>query len=670
MRFFEAVGLPAVFGLTAALAACGRPVDGPTRALAQPAAQTPSTNGARNEAPEAPEFPAGAEWLNTNRPLTMKELRGKIVLLDFWTSGCINCMHIIPDLKRLEKKYRDELAVVGVHSAKFLSEREVDNIREAILRYELEHPVVNDKDFLIWNTYGVSAWPTLVLIAPDGKVVGARSGEGVYEPFDRAIGMLVKEFDARGQINRQPLRIALEKDRKPKSVLSYPGKIAADARGRRLFFTDSNHNRVIIASLNGAIQEVIGEGAIGLKDGDFQTAQFFHPQGLCYDATRNALYVADTENHAIRKIDLKARRVTTLAGTGQQAGYPPQGGVGRSVALNSPWDVLLHGSTLYIAMAGSHQLWTLDLKTLRAEPYAGTAGENIVDGPLAQALLAQPSGLTTDGKALYFADSEASAVRRAGLAGKDGVKTIIGEGLFEFGDVDGPYPKARLQHPLGVAYHNGYVYVADTYNHKIKRVHLKTRRLETFIGTGRRGMADGPAKKATLNEPGGLVFVGETIYIADTNNHLIRAYDPAARAVRTLRLTGIEKLAKRTMPAFTGKEQRFEAQEVSPEARTLEIVIELPKGTKFNKAAPFRARAKSDRPEAVAVGAFQATQPAAKLSIPIVPKSGEATLSVDLTIHYCDAGNEGLCYFKETRLIVPVRVAPGGASSASVTYAL
>jgi thiol-disulfide isomerase/thioredoxin len=492
---------------------------------------------AQDTRPIAPEFPE-LEWLNTDKPLTLKSLQGKIVLLDFWTYCCINCIHIMPDLKKLEKKYPNELVVIGVHSAKFTNEKEAENIRDAILRYEIEHPVVNDKDLQIWNMYGVNSWPTLGLIDPNGRIVRGWAGEGHLEEIDRAIAQLITEN--RNTLNRTPLKLALEKDKRPRTTLAFPGKLVTDAKTDRLFITDSNNNRIVIANTDGKITQIIGSGKIGLKDGDFETAQFFRPQGLRYDATADAIYVADTENHAVRKIDLAKKIVTTLAGNGKQAGYPPRGGNGKTVRLSSPWDVLQVGQKLYIAMAGTHQLWTLNLKNGDCIPYAGTAGENIKDGEVRQALLAQPSGLAYDGTRLFFADSEVSAVRYADLK-KGEVRTLIGEGLFEYGDVDGTYPKARLQHPLGVVYKDGFVYVADSYNHKIKRIDPNLRKVETFIGTGRNGNTNGAAKQATLNEPAGLAWLGNKLYIADTNNNQIRVYDGATKQVSTLKLTLPEK---------------------------------------------------------------------------------------------------------------------------------
>jgi thiol-disulfide isomerase/thioredoxin len=395
----------------------------------------------------APDFPPGVEWLNTDRPLSLRDLRGKVVLLDFWTYCCINCMHIIPDLKKLEEKYAKELVVIGVHSAKFPGERETENIRQAILRYEIEHPVINDSAMEIWQQYAVRAWPTLMLIDPDGKVIGYKTGEGVYEPFDQLISKVIGEFDAKGKINRSPLDLKLERHKTPASMLAFPGKVLADEKSGKLFIADSNHNRVVVLSLKDySVIDVIGTGEMGMSDGSFESATFNHPQGMAFDG--KALYVADTENHAIRRVDFDGRSVRTIAGTGKQADRIEQfGGQGRSVALNSPWDLVLHSGTLYIAMAGPHQLWRMNPETGGIVPYAGTGREARIDGPLDESALAQPSGLTTDGKKLYFADSEVSAIRSADLDPKGYVETIVGQGLFDFGDKDGRGDEVRLQHP-------------------------------------------------------------------------------------------------------------------------------------------------------------------------------------------------------------------------------
>jgi len=606
----------------------------------------------------APDFPTGLDWLNTDRPLSLKEFRGKVVLLDFWTFCCINCMHVLPDLKRLEQKYARELVVIGVHSAKFTTERGTENIREAILRYDIDHPVVNDRDFAVWNSYGANAWPTFVLIDPDGRVVARHSGEGVYELFVRVIGSVVEEFDRKGRVDRTARVFAMEKSRARRSLFSYPGKIAADHAGKRLFITDSNHHRIVVLSLpDHTVLTLIGSGREGLRDGSFEEAEFNRPQGVC--VVGEALYVADTENHAIRKVDLASGTIVTLAGTGRQAQVRNEAGRGTSVALNSPWDLLENDGILYIAMAGPHQIWTLDLRTLEAKPYAGSGREDIIDGRLQPAALAQPSGIATDGKVLYVADSEVSAVRSVDLLPTGEVRTIVGQGLFEFGDRDGKRSSVRLQHPIGIVFHGGALYVADTYNNKIKRIDPVTGFTSSLIGDGKVGSQDGPVADARLNEPNGLVVVGERMYITDTNNHVIRFYDFDRGVVGTVKPRLAEKLAPRGRGpgAFAGTVTHLPVQEVREGRGSLRIALSLPDGYAWNSMAPFYVGVFS-ADSAVAVpleGEKNIDAPAFPLEIPVVYRQGLTSLLVDLIVYYCEAKSESVCLVKQIRLEIPVR---------------
>lgn len=485
----------------------------------------------------APDFTGAVGWLNVKEPISIADLKGKIVLLDFWTYCCINCMHVLPDLKALEAKYPKELVVIGVHSAKFQNEKDTANIQNAIARYRIEHPVANDANFAIWKAYDVHAWPTLVLIDPDGFIAGTVSGEGNFEMLDRSIAKLASDFRGKGKLNEQAIaKLGLKSEiSNSKSPLLFPGKIIADEKSKRLVIADSNHNRILITDLKGKVQSVIGSGNAGLRDGNFSTAEFNHPQGL---ALRDGmLWIADTENHALREVDLTAKTVKTIAGTGRQAHEHGEGGEGLKTDLNSPWDLTLVGDQLFIAMAGSHQIWLYDLKSGHTEPFAGNGRENIQDGSRHDASLAQPSGITSDGKTLFVADSEVSAVRSLPLATGGGVETLIGKGLFEFGDHDGFLDEARLQHPLGVAWGNGKIYLADTYNHRVKIIDPAAKTSVAFLGTGKPGAEDG--SNPSFNEPGGLAVAGPKLYIADTNNHAIRVADLKTGRVRTLKLSGL-----------------------------------------------------------------------------------------------------------------------------------
>ncbi len=449
-------------------------------------------------------------------------------------------MHIFPQLRKLERKFASELVVIGVHSAKFPTEKETDSLTAAVRRCELEHPVINDAEFHVWQQYGCRAWPTLMFIDPLGNVIGKHEGELTFGQFDTLMSGMVAEFDELGVIQRSPL--PTKPPAGTQSDLSFPGKVLADLPGERLFIADTNHNRIIVSSFDGDVKKVIGTGEESLADGTFAHSAFNHPQGMALEG--GILYVADTENHAIRRVDLQAGRVGTIAGTGEQ-GYDRTGGQpGHFTSLSSPWDIVLHGGVAYIAMAGIHQLWSLDLRTGIVGPYAGSGREAITDGPLATSALAQPSGITigddgSGGERLFFADSETSAIRNCDLDPNGSVRTLIGLGLFEFGDVDGDDFRVRMQHPIGITHHDGVLYVADTYNHKIKQVLPKTRSAFTVAGTGSPGHVDGPFTQARFSEPSGLSIANGMMYIADTNNHAIRVANMETSEVATLALTGL-----------------------------------------------------------------------------------------------------------------------------------
>ncbi|MDA0733988.1 MAG: alkyl hydroperoxide reductase [Chloroflexi bacterium] len=438
-------------------------------------------------------------------------------------------------MRKIEEKYATEVAVIGVHSAKFPNEKAKENLYQAVQRHELRHPVLNDGDFHVWRAYACRAWPTMMFIDPEGKVIGKHEGEISYESLDKLMGDMVVEFDDQGLLNRTALAISVETE--PDRTLSFPGKVLADGPGGRLFIADTNHNRILVTSLEGAVKQVIGSGRAGLDDGSFSTATFNHPQGMALDG--NALYVADAENHTLRKVDLTAERVETIAGNGNQGSNRETRGPGLAMELNSPWDLVYHAHALYIAMAGLHQLWSMTLGDGQIGPYAGSGGESITDGPRATAMLAQPSGIASDGTKLYFVDSETSSVRTADLNPNGRVGTIVGQDLFVFGDVDGTEDKVRLQHPIGIAYQDGIVYIADTYNHKIKKILPNTRSSFTLLGSGEAGHQDGPGHQAKFSEPSGISFAGGKLFIADTNNHLIRVADLEADRVWTLEISGV-----------------------------------------------------------------------------------------------------------------------------------
>lgn len=437
----------------------------------------------------APELSGGGGWIGSGE-LSLAGLRGKIVLLDFWTLACANCQRVIEEVRALERRYADVLVVIGVHSPKFPHEHDHDAVRRAVARHRVEHPVLDDPEMRTWDAYAVRAWPTLVLVDAAGRVALHVSGEGHADTLARAIEALVAEAEEAGTLRRG----AFEPDESAEPVevagtgeLAFPGKVAADAEGARLAVADTGHDRVLVIAPTGEILHEL-EG-------------LYMPQGVRFDG--DALLVCESGAGRVWRV--------ALDGGGREL-------LAESLVL--PWDVVRWRGHVVIAEAGRHRLWAVDAAG-ELQVIAGTGAENIVDGPALQALLAQPSGLAvTAAGDLAFADAEASALR---VLRRDGfVDTLVGRGLFEWGDADGDGEHARLQHPVGVAADRAddALYVADTFN-SLLRVwrgsHLWTVPVEGFA------------------EPGGVeVLLDGRLVVADTNNHRLVLVDPVAAVAVTI----------------------------------------------------------------------------------------------------------------------------------------
>lgn len=597
----------------------------------------------------APELESSLGWLNTDRPLLFSgELRGQVVVLDFWTYCCINCIHVLPDLAYLEEKYaREPVTFVGVHSAKFSNEASRETIRAAILRYEIRHPVVIDEGMKLWRSFAVRSWPTIMVVDPRGYIVGVAAGEGNRERIDDMIGQSLQQARATGTAAAEPLTVRREANVRAASGLAFPGKVFADRSLGRLFVADSNHNRIVIAEWPDAegrarVVKVVGCGTVGREDGPAERARFHHPQGLV--SGHGKLYVADTENHLIRAIDLQSYQVTTVAGTGRMDNDRAGGGMGTQQGLNSPWDLALEGSTLYVAMAGVHQIWRIDLPVGFSRALAGSGRENIVDGPTETAALAQPSGICLLDGAIFFADSEVSAIRGIDLA-SERVFTVIGEGLFSFGDVDGAFPAAKLQHPLGVAAHRKMLLVADTYNHKIKRVDPAARTSTTLFGTGKAGAAADDGSPVFF-EPGGLSVADDELFVADTNNHRVVRVNLVTGAWHEIALEGLSPPLEESRA-----EELLRAGPIalSPES-DVEFVLEvrLPHGAHLNPEAPWSVRVTSDGRTLVQKTGKSGEWPL-RFEVPAPAIEAGKPWEIRASFAYCHKGDAGVC--------IPVEIA-------------
>jgi thiol-disulfide isomerase/thioredoxin len=405
----------------------------------------------------------------------LSDLRGRFVLLDFWTLCCVNCHHVLAELRELEAEFADILTVIGVHSPKFEHERDLDAVSAAVARHGIHHPVLNDPDLHTWQAYAVRAWPTLVLIDPVGRIIATYSGEGHGHAIAATLREAAQAAQAEGILTPGP-DIYVAEDR-PTGVYNQPGA-ALMLDNQQLVVSDTGNHRLVITTVDDPHTPlaVIGDGQRGHRDGADAHARFNEPLGLALlprtvaDVVGYDVVVADSANHLLRGVRLADRSVRTIAGTGAQwmQGQPTLGAA-TDVALSTPWDVAWFDDSLLVAMAGDHRLWRFDPIHGDISTMAGTTNEGLVDGPPAQSWFAQPSALAPAGDVVWLADAETSALRQVS---QDMVTTVVGKGLFDFGHVDGPAHQARLQHPLGLAVtSDGDVLIADTYNGAIRRYH-------------------------------------------------------------------------------------------------------------------------------------------------------------------------------------------------------
>ena len=577
----------------------------------------------------APEL-VGRGWLNTaGRTYTIKDLRGRFVLLDFWTFCCINCLHVLDELREVEEKYADELVVVGVHSPKFEHEADPVALAAAVERYDVRHPVLDDPDLVTWQAYTARAWPTLVLVDPEGYVVAQYAGEGHAHAIDALLAELVDQHRQRGTLQRgdrpyvPPEPVATD--------LRFPAKAVALQGGGFLVADAGHHSLVELAADAETVVRRIGTGERGHADGAAEQARFSEPNGLCLlpedvaAAVGYDVVVADTVNHRLRGVQLSTGSVSTLAGTGRQWMQGDD-----TDSLSSPWDVAWWQDRVWIAMAGIHQLWTFDPRNGEADVAAGTTNEGLVDGPAADAWFAQPSGLAPDGDRLWIADAEVSALR---WIDTDGVHTGVGQGLFDFGFRDGKGDEALLQHPLGVAVlPDGTIAVADTYNHAVRRFDPGTTEVSTIA--------------RDLPEVSGLVVTGAGLVAVESAAHRLSlvATSTAVSASGMARTTSRPTL------------------DIAADGLELEVVFTPPPGEKVDdRFGPSTSLFVDATPPALlAEGGGRDTT--LHRTLVIDPSVGNGVLHIAARAASCDdhEGEGAACRMHQQDWGVPVRITPDG----------
>ncbi len=601
---------------------------------------------AESERVVVPGFDGATAWLNVDHALTMNELAGHVVVVDFWTSCCINCLQTLPTLAKIEDQFaNDPVVVVGVHSPKFDAETERARLSDAVRQYSIKHPVAVDGSMKVWNAWGVDAWPTVVVLDTKGRAVWVGSGEPDRDVLASIISSALAEGKSNGTLSTAKIAgITPEKD--DSGPLKFPGKVTSLVGGG-LAVSDTGHNRIVLLDSAGKVTAVVGSGLSGNTDGGFADASFRKPQGVAQ--LGNALYVADTENHEIRSIDLDSKKVTTVAGTGELGkGFLHGSADAKKTALRSPWDVLTVGDKIFVTLAGSHQIAAFDPKAQTIALFAGDGHEKRVDGTGEDASFAQPSGLASDGKSLFVADSETSSIRSIDLKSAE-VKTIVGKDLFVFGDVDGAAKDVRLQHPIGVGYGAGSIWVADTYNSKIKKIDPATGTTKTFAGG---------ADRKSLFEPSDVIVRGSDIVVTDTDHHRLVTFPIAGGAEKTIALDGLTAPTQGVAVAVATERPRAKPEERISIGSTslndtgkIHVSFQVPAGTGINEDAPFRAHFLARSDNAALPADVRATGKDVKdgFDIVLAPVASAPTvhMSADVDVVVCDIDTHRVC--------VPVR---------------
>jgi DNA-binding beta-propeller fold protein YncE len=600
------------------------------------------------------DFPLNAEWFNSSGRVNSNQLKNRFVLLNFWTFSSFICVAQLKQLEKLQSQF-PELAIIIVHNGKFNGEKEATYIKDALLQHNISFITVNDKDFELWQAYGIDSWPTNLLFSPEGDVIHRSSGSFLSNEIDE----LVKVYD--GALNKQPIEARFEGAMAEQNILSFPSFIESDG-DLFVFISDSRNHRIMVRDGEGNMDRVIGTGLIGMEDGNARTCSMRWPRGMALDAQGGLLYIADTGNDLIRVYDLEKDMLTTLLGNGERGFEIPEIVSGVNQAINQPSDLELVGDILYIAMTGWNQIWALNLKLGVANPVAGSGEFGFSEGDALECQLSEPIALTVDEEGvIYFTERQSSAIKSLH---KNKVSVIFGEGVFEFGDSEGAKKETQLQGPCGITYHNGLLYVADEYNHKIKTIDPFRKKMTTLIGNGKPGFVNGKTKVAQLNHPADVMVVKNQLYIADAYNHAFRTYDFDREIVSTLGIGNLDRIP--LIPFNTTLILETDTLSIPQGSSRIELTFTFGNDFEFYQGAPHSVIIPVGGKAEVLYTTLQKNN-----TTFIIENDGNLTnIMADFRLFYRSKKIKEDVYFKDFTLMIPVRTSIPASETVRATYDL
>ncbi len=586
------------------------------------------------------------KWLNLSSEIKISDLKNRVILLDFWTYDCVNCLQVNSKIKELEQEFGSKLTVIGVHCSRFDNSFDVREIRKAIIKHDIDYPVINDQNLAVCNNFKSEALenielPTVIIIDPHGRISKRYIGRNdIADHLKKDLKKIISKY--RYQLNRESLPILLEKNIITGHILSSPTKIEYTSdfeyNGVKMpviFIANAGENNIIISSLSGEIIAKIGSKNQGFDDGDFESASFNLPNGMVYK--NHKLYIADTNNDAIRVVDFKENKVSTLI-AGEMSNAQT------NVSLLSPTDLKFYpdSDNIVIASAGNNQILQYNLNNQAIKVIAGNASDGMEDGKYPQNSLSQTSALAIWGQKIYFIDAKSSSLRVIDKNGE--VSTLIGQGILKFGNQNGDKSQALMQHPLGLAVDDTGIYIADSYNNLIKKYDFSNHKISNFIGSKNKGDNIGSKEKTEFDEPSAIISVLDKFYVADSNNDRIIIINRGNFKASILNVMPPLKLPKEGLLEYLPNLQKLKNLKVNSKEQ-VSLKINLPSNYHINESGPsfinLLELTKKDQANLVVNFDWNMVKNL-EIKLPILDAKKDYILQG--TIYYCSNKANSLCY--------------------------